>query len=317
MPTFPDTTPTPAYIGRFAPSPSGALHFGSLIAALASHLDARHHGGQWLLRIEDIDAPRNVPGSAEGIIASLLRLGLTWDGEIVRQSNRLAHYEAALDRLRRQTDAYACCCSRRELAAALLARDGSRIYPGTCRNGLPPGREARAWRVRVRGSVAFDDRVQGAQADDLESAFGDFVVLRADGQFAYQLAVVVDDADAGVTHVVRGADLLDSTGRQIYLQRRLGLVTPRYLHVPVVVNAAGEKLSKQTLATPIDDQPPARLLLAALRFLGQNPPVSLIDAPPPAILEWAVAHWSVPAIPPVRQIVRDEDTAPALSRMQS
>lgn len=315
MSTPPDATPTPRYTGRFAPSPTGKLHFGSLIAALASYADARHHAGRWLLRIEDIDTPRNVAGAADSIVATLRRLGFVWDGEIVWQSSRLPRYAEALSRLTRQGDAYACCCSRRELATAPLARDGARIYPGTCRDGLPPGREARAWRVRVRGEVTFEDRVQGPQGDDLEVAFGDFVILRADGQFAYQLAVVVDDADAGVTHVVRGADLLDSTGRQIYLQRRLGLATPHYLHVPVVVNAAGEKLSKQTLAAAIDDQPPARLLLAALRFLGQNPPVSLTDAEPAEILDWAVAHWSVHAIPPLRQIPDSQDPAPAPPRM--
>lgn len=301
----------PPYVGRFAPSPTGALHFGSLIAATASFLDARHHGGHWLLRIEDVDAQRNVPGAAEGIITSLQRLGFTWDGEIVWQSHRGAIYADALEQLRQQGDAYPCCCSRREMADSALARDGSRIYPGTCRSGLPAGREARAWRVRAQGTVAFVDRVQGPQADDLEAAFGDFVVLRADGQFAYQLAVVIDDADAGVTHVVRGADLLDSTGRQIHLQRRLGLATPRYLHVPVVVNAAGEKLSKQTLASAIDAYPPAQMLLAALRFLGQNPPHMPTDAPPAAILDWAVAHWSVSSIPPVRQVVGHHDLVPA------
>ncbi len=315
MPEILSTTPS-SYVGRFAPSPTGALHFGSLIAALASYADARHHSGQWLLRIEDIDVPRNVPGAAEGIVTTLERLGFEWDGEIVRQSCRVARYAEALGRLRQQGEAYACCCSRRELAEAPLARDGSRIYPGTCRSGLPSGRDARAWRVRVSGCIAFDDRVQGPQADDLESAFGDFVVLRADGQYAYQLAVVVDDADAGVTHVVRGADLLDSTGRQIYLQQRLGLATPTYLHVPVVVNEAGEKLSKQTLATAIDGQPPACLLLAALRFLGQNPPDSLTDAQPAEILDWAVAHWSVHAIPPLRQIPGGQDAAPTYPRMQ-
>lgn len=308
--TQPFATPIP-YVGRFAPSPTGALHFGSLIAATASFLDARHHGGRWLLRIEDVDAQRNVPGAAEGIINALRRLGFIWDGEIVWQSHRVAHYADALDQLRQQGDVYPCCCSRREMADSALARDGSRIYPGTCRNGLPAGRAARAWRVRAQGTVAFVDRVQGPQADDLETAFGDFVVLRADGQFAYQLAVVIDDADAGVTHVVRGADLLDSTGRQIHLQRRLGLATPCYLHVPVVVNAAGEKLSKQTLATAIDAYPPAQLLLAALRFLGQNPPDMLTNAQPATILDWAVAHWSVSSIPPVRQVVGHHDLVPA------
>lgn len=250
--------------GRFAPSPSGPLHFGSLVAALASWLDARATASRWLVRIEDLDQPRVQHGASDEILRTLDRLGLYWDGEVTFQSRRIALYEQALARLR---DTYLCGCSRREIAdsAVSLAADGAQVYPGTCRAGLPAGKSARALRIRVAGSVTLRDRVQGELTQDLEREVGDFVLRRADGQFAYQLAVVVDDADQGVTDVVRGADLLDSTPRQIYLQRLLGLPAPRYLHVPVAVDARGEKLSKQTGAGAIGKAD----LRSALRFLGQ------------------------------------------------
>jgi len=274
------------HIGRFAPSPSGPLHFGSLVAALASWLDARAAGGRWLLRIEDLDRPRVQPGAADEILRTLERLGLDWDGEAVFQSRRTALYEQALARL---GDTYLCGCSRREIAdsAVSLAADGAQVYPGTCRSGLPPGKSARALRVRVSGTISFVDRVQGSLAQNLEREVGDFVLRRADGQFAYQLAVVVDDAEQRVTDVVRGADLLDSTPRQIYLQRLLGLATPRYLHVPMAVDASGEKLSKHAGARPID----RRDLQRALRFLGQAPSETL---------EQAVGAWN-PALIPARR----------------
>lgn len=303
--TFTSPDSSAPYIGRFAPSPTGALHFGSLVAAVGSYLDARTHGGRWLLRIEDVDAPRSVPGAAEGIIATLARFGFEWDGEIVRQSRRSAAYEAALDTLKAAGHAYPCVCTRRELAGQPLARDGSRRYPGTCRGGLAPGREGRAWRVRADGVIHFDDAVQGPQEIDLAADAGDYVVRRADGLFAYQLAVVVDDAEAGVTHVVRGADLLDSTARQIHLLGLLGAPVPAYAHLPLATNAAGEKLSKQTLARAIDEHPPQAALLAALRFLGQNPPGTLAGAPLAELWRWAQAHWSIAAVPHCRQAVAD------------
>lgn len=291
----------PHYIGRFAPSPSGPLHFGSLVAALGSCLDARAAGGRWLLRIEDIDAPRTVPGAADGIIATLRRFGFHWDGEIVWQHQRQSAYAAALDALRARGMLYPCACSRREMADSALTRDGARRYAGTCRDGLPAGRVPRAWRVRADGTVRFADRVQGPQHQSLPDEVGDFVVFRADGQYAYQLAVVVDDAAAGITHIVRGADLLDSTARQIHLQQVLGYPTPRYAHLPVVVNQAGEKLSKQTLATAIDARPPAEALVAALTFLGQNPPNALRSATVAEVWAWATAHWSLATVPAQRQ----------------
>ncbi len=291
---------TERYVGRFAPSPTGPLHFGSLVAAAGSYFDARAHGGRWLLRIEDVDRPRTVPGATDRILASLERLGFEWDGEPLRQSDRQAAYTAALDRLRGSGQVFPCGCTRREIADSGLARDGSRVYPGTCRNGLPPGRRARAWRVRVEGRITFDDAVQGRQSEDLETELGDFVVLRADGLFAYQLAVVVDDFEAGITHVVRGADLLDSTARQVHLQRLLAFPTPAYAHLPVAVNADGEKLSKQTRAMGIDACDPRMALLAALVFLGQNPPGELANASLAEIHGWAVTHWSMASVPTTR-----------------
>ena len=294
----------PVPTGRFAPSPTGPLHFGSLVAAVGSFLDARSRKGQWLLRIEDVDTVRTVPGAAAAILATLERHGFEWDGEIVWQSRRHDAYAAALAQLRRDGHVFPCACSRRELADSALAPDGSRRYPGTCRDGLAPGRTARAWRVRTGPDpVCFEDAIQGPQHQDLATEVGDYVVLRADGVFAYQLAVVVDDAEAGVTHVVRGADLLDSTARQIHLQRLLGLPQPAYAHLPVATNAAGEKLSKQTLARAIDEHPPVVALLAALRFLGQQPPAGLARATLAQVWEWAHAHWRPDRVPHCRQAI--------------
>jgi len=263
------------YIGRFAPSPTGPLHAGSLVAALASYLDARAHHGQWLVRIEDIDEGRSVPGADTAILALLDSLGMHADGEVVWQSRRKQRYQDAADRL--GSLAYPCGCNRREIIDSRLgvAPDGAAIYPGTCRAGLPEGRGMRSLRLRVpdagQDAITFTDRFMGTLTQHLALEAGDFVLKRADGYWAYQLAVVVDDADQGVTDVVRGADLIDSTARQIYLQRLLGVPTPRYLHVPVVRNADGEKLSKQTgaLAVLPGDEPAAvQALLDAARFLG-------------------------------------------------
>ena len=248
----------PRYRGRFAPSPTGPLHFGSLVAAVGSYLDARAAHGEWLVRMEDLDTPRNVPGAASGILRTLENYGFTWDGPVMYQSERIDAYRAALDALKQQGAVYPCACSRKEI---------EQRYPGTCRAGIAPGRTARSWRVRT------DD-------PDLD----DFILLRADGVFAYQLAVVVDDEAQGITNVVRGADLLDSTPRQIYLQRLLGYRTPEYLHLPVALNAEGQKLSKQTRAPAIDDMPVGTALCAALRFLGHDIPQELEQAPPAEIL---------------------------------
>ncbi|MDR2030862.1 MAG: tRNA glutamyl-Q(34) synthetase GluQRS [Azoarcus sp.] len=285
------------YVGRFAPTPSGPLHFGSLVAALGSALEAHRHGGAWLVRIEDIDTPRIAPGMSEAILATLERHGFAWEGEVMRQSRRTDAYADALARLKAGGHVFPCACTRREMADSALARDGSRRYPGTCRDGLPPGRAPRAWRVRAEGLIRFDDAIQGPQDEELARDVGDYVVFRADGQFAYQLAVVVDDAAQGVTHVVRGADLLGSTARQIHLQHLLGLPVPAYAHLPVAANAMGEKLSKQTLARAVDHFPPARVLLWALAFLGQQPPAALAGASLAEVWAWARAHWRIEQVP--------------------
>lgn len=281
-----------SYVGRFAPSPTGPLHFGSLVAALASWLDARNAGGRWLLRMEDLDRPRVMPGAADAILRQLEAFGLTWDGPVVHQSARQDAYEAALLKLKQHS--YPCACTRKELEDSALAIDGSRVYPGTCRNGLPRGKAARAIRLRTDNEpVGFTDRVQGKVVQRIESAVGDFVVRRADGLFAYQLAVVVDDAAQGITDVVRGADLLDSSARQIFLQRLLGAPTPHYLHIPVATNAAGDKLSKATH----EDAASSRDLPRALAFLGMPAPGGLAQG---ELLAWAVGRWDPARVPRLR-----------------
>lgn len=259
------------YVGRFAPSPTGPLHFGSLVAALASYMQARAANGKWLLRMDDLDAPREQPGAADQILHALDRLGFEWDGPVLRQSARVARYAAALEDLARRGFAYGCACTRKELEDSALAIDGSRTYPGTCRHGIAKGKRARAVRLRTHAApIGFVDRIQGRIEQRVEKEVGDFVLLRADGIYAYQLAVVLDDLDQAVTEVVRGADLLDSTARQIHLQRILGAPMPRYAHVPVAIDAAGEKLSKQTGALPLELADPKRELARARRFLGQD-----------------------------------------------
>ena len=281
--------------GRFAPSPTGPLHFGSLVAAIASWLDARHAGGEWLVRIEDIDETRTVPGAAEDILRTLEAFGLAWDGAVEWQTRRKPLYDAALAELRAGGLAYRCRCSRREIADSGLRGIEGAVYPGTCRHLALAGDVAGADRFVVpAGSVQFADRVQGVVAQDVAHAVGDFVLKRRDGLHAYQLAVVVDDAAQGITDVVRGADLLPSTARQVLLQRALALPTPRYLHFPVVADAAGEKLSKQTLAQPVDARDAQRLVARALAFLGQAAPV---PADPARMLAEALEKWDVDAIP--------------------
>jgi glutamyl-Q tRNA(Asp) synthetase len=296
-----DSAP-PRYRGRFAPSPTGPLHFGSLVAALASYCDARAAGGEWLVRIEDVDAPRTQVDAEAAILATLERYGFEWDGEVVRQSRRTAAYASALARLGADGHTYECACTRREMEIAPLAPSGERVYPGTCRDGIPEDRVRRAQRavrVRVGGArITFRDRLQGMQMQDLARDVGDFVVRRADGLYAYQLAVVVDDALQGITHIVRGADLLASTPRQILLQRLLGYPELSYLHAPVVINASGQKLSKQTRAARLPDDPlPA--LLAAWRFLDQPPPeASRTPASVDAFWSWAIRAWRPARLPP-------------------
>ncbi|MGE5171372.1 MAG: tRNA glutamyl-Q(34) synthetase GluQRS [Rudaea sp.] len=278
------------YRGRFAPSPTGPLHFGSLVAAMASYADARAAGGLWHVRIEDVDTPRARPGADALILTALERLGFEWDGPVWRQSARRDAYEEALATLAAAGLVYPCACTRRELAQHPIGRIGERVYPGTCRAGVAGTRAQRtptALRVRVpTGPIAFDDRLYGRQAQDLARDVGDFVVLRSDGLFSYQLAVVVDDSAQQITDVVRGADLLASTPRQLHLQHALGLPTPSYLHVPVAVDAQGVKLSKQHGAQPLPASPlPA--LLAAWSFLEQEPPP---ETPSSTRAFWIFAH---------------------------
>lgn len=258
------------YRGRFAPSPTGPLHAGSLVAALASWLDARAAGGAWLVRMEDLDPPREAPGAGEVILAQLTALGLHSDEPVLFQSTRSAAYQRAFDALQVRGLVYGCACSRREIEAAIAARPGWRdaVYPGTCARRAIAGDAVRAWRLRVPSeTIGVVDRLAGPLAQDLAREVGDFVIRRADGLWAYQLAVVVDDAEQRISDVVRGADLLDNTPRQVFLQRALGLPQPRYLHVPLVVNAQGEKLSKQTLAPPLDTRAPVEELERAAAHL--------------------------------------------------
>ena len=280
------------YRGRFAPSPTGPLHFGSLVAAVGSYLDARHQQGEWLLRIEDLDPPREIAGATSAILRTLEVLGMSWDGEVVYQSRRNEYYRAALEILQHQGQLYGCACTRKEIADSAVRMESGGIYPGTCRGGLPAGRSARALRLRVEpATIELADRLQGRLQQQLETTVGDFVVRRADQLVAYQLAVVVDDAEQHISHVVRGADLLDSTPRQIYLQQLLDYPTPAYLHLPVAVNTAREKLSKQTYAqgVVVDDRNTA--LTDVLRFLHQPLPDAPQDASRDELWQWAIAHW--------------------------
>jgi glutamyl-Q tRNA(Asp) synthetase len=291
---------SPAYRGRFAPSPTGLLHFGSLVAAVASHADARRAGGQWLVRIEDVDETRTRPGAERRILESLAAFGMHSDEPPQRQSERKALYAAALQRLVELGAAYRCSCSRRQVAA--LARQGIEgpVYPGTCRRDPPAPGQAAAWRLDAGDQVIdFVDRVLGPLQQDLAAEVGDFVIQRVDGYTAYQLAVVVDDREQGITDVVRGVDLLWSTPRQIRLQRLLGWPTPRYAHVPLVYGADGRKLSKRDQAHPVDESAPMPGLRAAWQHLGQQAPPASIDSPQ-AFWHWAAVHWQIERIPQQR-----------------
>jgi glutamyl-Q tRNA(Asp) synthetase len=289
------------YRGRFAPSPTGPLHFGSLVAAVGSYLEARSRGGEWLVRMEDLDPPRVMPGAASHILHTLRAFGFEWDAPVVHQSTRTEAYHAALQRLRSGGFVYPCACSRREVADSAWRGLEGPVYPGTCRDRLRDDRAARALRVRTGAEpIAFSDTLQGQIVQSLERDIGDFVVYRADRVFAYQLAVVVDDAEQGITDVVRGADLLLSTPRQIHLQRLLELPTLRYLHLPVAVNAAGQKLSKQTLALAVNADAAVPLLAATLGFLGQSPDQTMRRLPLPAFWRAAIAQWNTAAMPRVR-----------------
>jgi glutamyl-Q tRNA(Asp) synthetase len=291
------------YRGRFAPSPTGPLHFGSLVAAVGSYLEAHAHGGEWLVRIDDLDPPRVVPGAADDILRTLEGFGFEWDGDVVYQGRRNDAYHAALHRLRATGLVYPCACSRKEVMTEGIVGIEGFVYPGTCRYGLPAGRPAHALRLDARGEpVAFDDAIQGRVEQDIGRAVGDFVLYRTEGVFSYHLACAVDDAEQGITHVVRGADLLASTARQILIQRLLGLPLPHYAHLPVALNAAGEKLSKQNLAPAVEKRDAAKTLVAVLAFLGQQPPAALAATDVTAVWAWAHGHWSIAQVPRERGI---------------
>lgn len=301
MPSY--SLPTKPYRGRFAPSPTGPLHFGSLIAAVGSFLDARTRGGEWLVRMEDLDPPREVAGAADDILRTLEAFGLYWDSEVMYQSQRQDAYQQALEQLEHKQLIYPCGCSRKDIQENAARGGSANVYPGTCRYGLPQGRKARSLRLRVPDlDVRFIDRLQGSIAERLAEKSGDFVLRRADGLFAYQLAVVVDDAEQGITDVVRGADLLEATCRQIFLFQSLGYAAPRYLHLPVAVNQSGEKLSKQTNAPAVSPQRAVALLATALRFLDQRVPEGLEDSQLADFWDWAVQNWESEQIPNTRMI---------------
>jgi glutamyl-Q tRNA(Asp) synthetase len=291
-------------VGRFAPSPTGPLHLGSLVAALGSYLMAKSMGGTWLMRMEDIDLPRVVPGIADDMLATLELLGFQWDGEVVYQSRRTELYREAADELTSRGLAYPCGCTRSEIAQIASApHEDGLVYPGICREGLAPQKVERALRVKVYDEmISFDDLVMGHYSQHLTGSCGDFVIHRADGPYAYHLAVVVDDAAFGVNQVVRGADLISSTPRQIYLQRILGYATPAYAHLPLVTGPGGSKLSKRDNAVSLAagrnlEKEGGALLLAALRFLGQLPLAELQGAAAREVLRWGVEHFDLAAVP--------------------
>lgn len=291
------------YIGRFAPSPTGPLHFGSLIAAVASYAEAKKQNGKWLVRMEDLDKPREIIGAADHILKTLTAFGFEWDEEVLYQSKRTHYYEAAFNKLLAGEAIYPCSCSRKEIAdSASMGIEGA-VYPRTCLHHPLKPNAPLAWRVKTDDSIiSFNDAIQACDGkttftQNLSKDIGDFVLKRADGLFAYQLAVVVDDAAQGISHIVRGADLLSSTPRQIHLQRLLGYQQPHYAHVPIAVNHAGEKLSKQTLASAIEPAQSSQLLFSVLQFLGQEPPAELQAKSIHAIWDWTFSHWQLGNIP--------------------
>ena len=287
------------YTGRFAPSPTGLLHIGSLLTAVASYADARSNGGKWLVRMEDLDPPREMSGAASHILHTLEAFGFEWDGEVAYQSRRYALYEETLCRLKTAGLVYPCHCSRKDWQAGARRGADGFVYNGRCRHpGQRPALQGKhpAWRIRVPDRViGFSDGIVGGYAQNLARDIGDFVLLRADGYWAYQLAVVADDAEQGVTHIVRGQDLLVSTPRQIYLQQCLGVPTPRYAHLPLLTNAQGQKWSKQTLAPALDLNRREQLLRQVFRYL--NLPEAPETDRPAELLDWAVAHWDMGKVP--------------------
>lgn len=285
-----------SYKGRFAPSPTGPVHYGTLIAAVGSYLQAKKNNGKWLIRIEDVDTQRRVEGADDDILRTLERFGFEWDDEVSYQTKRIEYYEQALEKLVAQSMVFPCLCSRKQL----IKVDGN-IYPGTCRHRSIPEKQNRALRVLARDiDIEFSDAVMGRQSQNIKHQCGDFIIKRRDGLFAYQLAVVVDDAMQDITEVVRGVDLLDSTARQIYLQQLLNYSTPMYLHLPLAVDLQGNKISKSDNATKVDPGNKETLLISALKFLGQRPPDDLVKSDINDIWSWAVEHWQTSSIPKLK-----------------
>jgi len=288
-----------AYRGRFAPSPTGPLHFGSLIAAVGSFLQARSQNGEWWLRIENIDPPREAEGAIDAILSSLEAHGLTWDGEAQYQQTRQARYAEALEEIQQSGRLYACSCSRQQIAKTTGHTTGPLIYPGTCRGMSKPQYGPHALRVDTRNSVIlFEDLIQGNQQIDLVKDSGDFVLRRADGLYSYQLAVALDDVEQGMTEVVRGSDLLDCTPRQIFVQQLLGFTPPQYAHLPIAIDpSTGQKLSKQTMAPALNDKQAVHNLWQVLKFLGQQPPLALRDSNVDEFWSWAIPQWQFNMVP--------------------
>jgi glutamyl-Q tRNA(Asp) synthetase len=289
---------TSSYIGRYAPSPTGPLHFGTLVAAVGSYLQAKSRQGKWLMRIEDVDTTRSVAGAADDMQQTFESFGFEWDGEVIYQSLRTEHYEQALAALTKKNLVYPCTCSRKQIADGIIEGSPVGIYNGKCRFRTLPLNGEYALRIHVNDiAIAFEDQVMGKYSQQLNTECGDFVIKRRDGLFAYQLAVVVDDALQGITEIVRGTDLLDSTARQIYLQQQLGYAQPGYLHLPLVVDENKQKLGKSTGGATLERSQPVKSLFAALKHLGQQPPAELETSELNSFWQWAIEHWDIQKIP--------------------
>ena len=287
-----NSLPTKNYRGRFAPSPTGPLHFGSLVTAVGSYLEAKSRNGEWLVRIENQDKPREAPNASDQILRSLEVLGMEWDHKIIYQYNRNETYENVLSLLNNLGLTYSCVCTRKEIADSSISGVSGQIYPGTCRNNGYNKDRSGSIRIRTNNNIIeFTDTLYGHISQKIENEIGDFILRRSDKIYSYQLAVVVDDAAQNITNIVRGADLLDSTPRQIYLQQALGYTIPAYMHLPVVMNKQGMKLSKQNKAAYIDLSSPIKQLIKAINFLGQEPPIDLSESNISSFWEWAIQNW--------------------------
>jgi len=304
------------YRGRFAPSPTGPLHLGSMITAVASYLQAKSQDGHWLLRMDDIDTPRVVTGATDAILHTLIRFKMHWDESIVYQSQQQPHYQAALEQLAYQNNIYHCLCSRKHIASIAKPGPYGPIYPGKCQHRKQrPGHDRSAIRLNTNATrIIINDKLQGSISQNIQQDIGDFVIQRADGIFSYQLSVVVDDYQQAITEIVRGFDLLDSTPRQVYLQQLLHFPTPSYAHIPILVNPQGQKLSKQNFAAAVPHHHPEKTLLKVFQLLGLNPPTELQRETLDTLWCWAIEHWQLTAIPRVNTIMVNPEDTPAYTR---